>query len=656
MDEKIEVFNEAIIEKAKEIDNEIIVAKENKEKKIESLTRDKEELEKELSKPGLEKYISEEYQKDLEKVNNEIEMQENILEEKLAKLEKQKNDANKEKNKYSKLHEDKKDKENEIERNNRTIEKLQRDKGLLEKELDSDKLEGYIREEYKQDLEKINKEIESIIEKNNQIDKDISKILENISNLEEKYKIEPYVEKVKPKDIDPHDPLENHEKNEEKGDEVKENTEENEEKDKTDDEEEKDEKSDDKKETEGKNKKVTEKDLADIKRLAEIIKAYKEKESQKSSHEQNKEVIDKKNEKQDNIEKNIKITMGENGLDIQVGTTDKDMKTHHIDIDELKVSKIDEKYLKEIVKSSNKLGAIHKDSIDHNLLIGINKLKDVMSKDSVENIMRQYIKTLDPKANPKDIDEFNKMINVTYDRTNVDYLKPSNIVKRIKNRDFYDDVRYYADIAEECNIGKVEKDKPGKIRQFLYNIKNKVKLLGKGKEEEKTEEKTEEQPKKFRDEPKNADEKALLEATEKRREGKVDYQGRVSTGIIGKAEDLVDRLDYKLADKEDKEFYEDMINENKHRVEVMSDKDNVTHISIKESSDGTIKTSAIVTEKGRTPDEGEALHADTYGSDFKSRLFDEKASKESSRPHADEPVHDERKERRGKQQQSEEQK
>ena len=86
MEEKVELFNNAINEKTNEIDKKIEDLKSNKEVTVEKLLKDKEELENELGKVGLESYIAEEYKGDLEKINSEIENQENALEEKTQEL------------------------------------------------------------------------------------------------------------------------------------------------------------------------------------------------------------------------------------------------------------------------------------------------------------------------------------------------------------------------------------------------------------------------------------------------------------------------------------------------------------------------------------------------------------------------------------------
>ena len=68
---------------------------------------------------------------------------------------------------------------------------------------------------------------------------------------------------------------------------------------------------------------------------------------------------------------------------------------------------------------------------------------------------------------------------ITYDRRGMDYLKPSNIFDRIRNRKAFKEFRKFAGSHE--NFSKIIPDEPGKIRGLLSNIPG-IKRLFKKKE------------------------------------------------------------------------------------------------------------------------------------------------------------------------------
>ncbi len=63
---------------------------------------------------------------------------------------------------------------------------------------------------------------------------------------------------------------------------------------------------------------------------------------------------------------------------------------------------------------------------------------------------------------------------VTYNRTNLDYLKPKNVLKFISNRKIYREMRDCAFYAESAELATIVPDKKGKIRGVFSNIKNRL--------------------------------------------------------------------------------------------------------------------------------------------------------------------------------------
>lgn len=479
MEEKIELFNNAINEKTNEIDKKIEELKSNKEAAVEKLLKDKEELENELGKVGLESYIAEEYKGDLEKINSEIENQENTLEEKTQELIEEKGKAERAKESYRIWSSEKDKQEENIRNNNETIEKLNVDKASLEEELRNDRLESYIKDEYNQNLVKVNDEIESLTQQNEQKASRISELANRMATLESDYDIVSYVQKQE----EAKRRAEEQRKAEEakKLEEEKEKTAESE-------------KIDEKNNIETENE--TETESADNKTKKQYIPPVVDVHglNQTKSSQQTTVNPNKKNDNQVEAEKiendgkpvkideDIYITIDQNGINIEYGD-DKGITNWEIPISGIEKEMLDQEYFDELMDEYG-IENYYRDLVDNNLLIAISELNNAMPKEKTDIIMKQYLQVLkEDKRTPEDVEKFKNMLHITYDRTNLDYAKPRNLWKRFINKDKYDYIKESADVAEELGIADIEHDEPGVIRKFLSNIKNKVKLLGSGKEQ-----------------------------------------------------------------------------------------------------------------------------------------------------------------------------
>ena len=231
----------------------------------------------------------------------------------------------------------------------------------------------------------------------------------------------------------------------------------------------------------------------------------------------------------------LKIVIGRKGLKIHAPGVDEKISLRKLK-KELKKNDKDDLWssLKD-GKAAPMLSKKRFDEMDPSVLFALNVLKyeSKMSVSAVDKICTIYSKE------GKVPEEKSLKGIIEYDRTGLDYLKPRNIISRIINKKQFNDIRHYADISEENGMTDIKYDEPGKIRRFLSNIKNKLPLLV-DKDTKLLEEET--KSKYAEDRGMSKDEKALLEAMNKYREGKVDYQGEVVTGVKGKAKDFREKI------------------------------------------------------------------------------------------------------------------
>ena len=214
------------------------------------------------------------------------------------------------------------------------------------------------------------------------------------------------------------------------------------------------------------------------------------------------------------------------------------------------------------------------EDMDPKLLAAFDKIEkeNLISSKQLELLKTKYLYAV---TSNKEIAGSTTLKNIIeYDRTNLDYLKPSNIVRRIIHKNDFDDMRYYADFAENMNIAEIKQDEPGKIRKFLSKTWNKIPMVAARKEKLLLEEKRRE-----RLEGRSDDEKALADAMDKYREGKIDYQGEVKAdmdkGKLDIAKDFKDGLKIKVVPSARR-----TAKENKERANAFS-----THTTIKEEYD-----------------------------------------------------------------------
>lgn len=516
MEEKIELFNNAINEKTNEIDKKIEELKSNKETAVEKLLKDKEDLENELGKVGLESYIAEEYKGDLEKINSEIENQENTLEEKTQELIEEKGKAERAKESYRIWSNEKDKQEESIKNNNETIEKLNIDKASIEEELKNDRLESYIKDEYNQNLAKVNDEISSLTQQNEQKASHISELENRMTTLESDYDIESYVQKQEEAKREAEEQrkaeeakkLEEEQRKAEETEKIEEERRKTEEAKKIEEQRkvEENQKTVESEKTDGENsiENEAETESADNKTKKQytppVINVHnlnQTKPSQQTIVNPNKKNDNQvETEKTENdgkpvkIDEDIYITIGQNGISIEYGN-DKGTTVWDIPINKIGKELIDQEYFDELMYDYG-VERRYRELADNNLVVAIRELNRVMPREKTDAIMKQYFEVLKPdKRTPEDLKKFKDMLNITYDRTNLDYLKPRNILSRYINKDKFDYIKESADIAEEFDFANIKHDKPGVIRKIiskLPNIKDKIKLLGSGKEQREDDE------------------------------------------------------------------------------------------------------------------------------------------------------------------------
>ena len=207
--------NLQIVQKEVE-DKEIIKSSIDSEKMgiLKKLKKDKESLEYELKRPDLEKYIVEEFEKDLIKVNREIQMKEKEYQNKLKneinkieesakdrtnKIKEQKKELQQDKNDYQKFKTEKRIIEERMLKIQRAQESLIKDKKQIEEELQKAIHEKYIKEELNADYEKIKNEINQNKVEFEKTNSDLENINNMIQELEEKHNLKDF---IKNKDID----------------------------------------------------------------------------------------------------------------------------------------------------------------------------------------------------------------------------------------------------------------------------------------------------------------------------------------------------------------------------------------------------------------------------------------------------------------------
>lgn len=284
--------------------------------------------------------------------------------------------------------------------------------------------------------------------------------------------------------------------------------------------------------------------------------------------------------------KDIKIIISKDGLTIKAPGLNKEDGSDEVSLNlkELKGKIADWKeFYNEEVFLGRKLTDEQFDNVDYNILsaLGVLYNSDIDKEVKIELISR-YGEAIIKDGQVSEGKSLKEIIE--YDRTDLDYLKPRNLISRIIHKKQFDEMKYGADIAEELGIAEIKQDEPGKIRKFFSNIKNKIPLFA-NKETRLLEEGN--KTKEIRDRKLTKDEKALLEGMDKYRNGKVDYKEEIATGMRGKINDFKTNLK-ELALKEDEEkakYYSEKINrinENKERANAFA-----THVTI---SDGDAQT------------------------------------------------------------------
>ena len=214
------------------------------------------------------------------------------------------------------------------------------------------------------------------------------------------------------------------------------------------------------------------------------------------------------------------------------------------------------------------------EDMDPKLLAAFDKIEkeNLVSNKQLELIKTRYLYAVTSDKEISGSSTLKKIIE--YDRTNLDYLKPSNIVRRIIHKSDFDDMRYYADFAENMNIAEIKQDEPGKIRKFLSKAWNKIPMVAARKEKLLLEEKRRE-----RLEERSDDEKALADVMDKYREGRIGYKSEVKADIdkgkLDKVNDFKNDLKVKVIPSARK-----TVRENKERANAFA-----THTTIKEEYD-----------------------------------------------------------------------
>lgn len=295
----------------------------------------------------------------------------------------------------------------------------------------------------------------------------------------------------------------------------------------------------------------------------------------------------KSNDKID-ILKDIKIIIGKNGLTVRAPGLDKvnGLDELTVNLRELKNITLDmAKYddFDEEMFLGRSLDNDQFRKLDYNILAALDILCDSDIDMEVKNeLISRYGEAIVKEGKVSDDKSLSGIIE--YDRTGLDYLKPSNLISRIIHKKQFDKMKYGADVAEELGIAEIKQDEPGKIRKFFSNMKNKIPLFA-NKETKLLEDG--EKSKETNNRKQTKDEKALLEAMDKYRDGEIDYQGEIATGVHGKMNIFKTNLKEMAlrGNDEEQEYYdkkEERINANKERANAFS-----THVTI---SDGDVQT------------------------------------------------------------------
>lgn len=295
----------------------------------------------------------------------------------------------------------------------------------------------------------------------------------------------------------------------------------------------------------------------------------------------------KSNDKID-ILKDIKIIIGKNGLTVRAPGLDKvnGLDELTVNLRELKNITLDmAKYddFDEEMFLGRSLDNDQFRKLDYNILAALDILCDSDIDMEVKNeLISRYGEAIVKEGKVSDDKSLSGIIE--YDRTGLDYLKPSNLISRIIHKKQFDEMKYGADVAEELGIAEIKQDEPGKIRKFFSNMKNKIPLFA-NKETKLLEDG--EKSKETNNRKQTKDEKALLEAMDKYRDGEIDYQGEIATGVHGKMNIFKTNLKEMAlrGNDEEQEYYdkkEERINANKERANAFS-----THVTI---SDGDVQT------------------------------------------------------------------
>ena len=188
----------------------------------------------------------------------------------------------------------------------------------------------------------------------------------------------------------------------------------------------------------------------------------------------------------------FKIYIGKDGVELNYTYTDKDGITKMqkpvlpikdniflMDVDEDCIAIINST-ISGLLKERVTLDERSVTNMDPNIIMALTSAKrntnitDAELKDITQTYLNYATRS---NLNKETREKLKSML--TYDRKGIDYLKPSNIIKMIRNRKAYQNIRDYAELAEYRGIAEIKKDEPGKIRQFISKIKNKVKTFAK---------------------------------------------------------------------------------------------------------------------------------------------------------------------------------
>ena len=275
----------------------------------------------------------------------------------------------------------------------------------------------------------------------------------------------------------------------------------------------------------------------------------------------------------DDDDKKLKISIREKVIEITVD------ENEPIEIEKKELRNYMKKFKyndskKEMFGELTKEAEEYLEDMDPKLLAAFDKIEkeNLVSNKQLELIKTRYLYAVTSDKEISGSSTLKKIIE--YDRTNLDYLKPSNIVRRIIHKSDFDDMRYYADFAENMNIAEIKQDEPGKIRKFLSKAWNKIPMVAARKEKLLLEEKRRE-----RLEERSDDEKALADVMDKYREGRIGYKSEVKADIdkgkLDKVNDFKNDLKVKVIPSARK-----TVRENKERANAFA-----THTTIKEEYD-----------------------------------------------------------------------